>query len=188
MFGHGQLMNARAELQSAIRSKSDDGQDLRIALAHVHLAELNEGAIAAEAMAILNGLGLSQQQALGAVSDLSGGQRNRLALARVLLQPAQLLLLDEPTNHLDLDSIVWLEDWLRRQSATVIVVSHDREFLDRCTDTIWHVADQKSRRYAGNYSAFESAWLEQQRQLDARFRRQERTVAHLTRFIDRFRA
>ena len=81
MSGHAQLMNARAELQSAMRSKSDDGQDLRIALAHAHLAELNEGAIAAEAMAILNGLGLSQQQALGAVSDLSGGQRNRLALA-----------------------------------------------------------------------------------------------------------
>ncbi len=188
MSGHAQLMNARAELQSAMRSKSDDGQDLRIALAHVHLAELNEGAIAAEAMAILNGLGLSQQQALGAVSDLSGGQRNRLALARVLLQPAQLLLLDEPTNHLDLDSIVWLENWLRRQPATVIVVSHDRELLDRCTDTIWHVADQSIGRYAGNYSAFESAWLGKQRQLDAQVRRQRHTIEHLSRFIERFRA
>jgi ATP-binding cassette, subfamily F, member 3 len=106
----------------------------------------------------------------------------------VLLQPADLLLLDEPTNHLDLDSIVWLENWLRRQQATAIVISHDREFLDRCTQTIWHVAEQSIRRYAGNYSAFESAWLEQQRQRDLRLRNQQRTVAHLSRFIERFRA
>jgi ATP-binding cassette subfamily F protein 3 len=184
MSGHAPLMKARADLEHTMLG----GHDLATAQAHAHLAELNEGAIAAQAMALMHGLGFSQHQSERAMSELSGGQRNRVALARVLLQPADLLLLDEPTNHLDLDSIVWLEDWLRRQSATVIVVSHDREFLDRCTDTIWHVADQKIRRYAGNYSAFESAWLEQQRQLDARFRRQERTVAHLTRFIDRFRA
>src|SRR5258706_9944126 len=184
MSGHAQLMKARADLEHMMLG----GHDLATAQAHAHLAELNEGAIAAQGVVLVHGLGFSPHQAERAMSELSGGQRNRVALARVLLQPADLLLLDEPTNHLDLDSIVWLEDWLRRQSATVIVVSHDREFLDRCTNTIWHVADQKIRRYAGNYSAFESAWLEQQRQLDARFRRQERTVAHLTRFIDRFRA
>jgi ATP-binding cassette, subfamily F, member 3 len=184
MSGHAPLMKARAELESA----NLEEQDLRIALAHAHLAELNEGAIAAEAMAILSGLGLSPAQAQGKVSDLSGGLRNRLALARVLLQPAQLLLLDEPTNHLDLDSIVWLENWLRRQHTTTLLVSHDREFLDRCTDTIWHIADQAICRYAGNYSAFESALFDKQRQLDAEARRQQRTVAHLNRFIDRFRA
>jgi len=188
MSGHTPLVKARAELQSALQSGPGEDHDLRLASAHAHLAELNESAIAAEAMAILSGLGLSQTQVQGRVSELSGGQRNRLALARVLLQPAQLMLLDEPTNHLDLDSIVWLENWLRRQEATVVVVSHDREFLDRCTDAIWHIADQSISRYAGNYSAFESAWLDKQRQADAQARRQQRTIAHLNRFIDRFRA
>jgi ATP-binding cassette subfamily F protein 3 len=182
--GHAPLMAARAELAAALAG--DD--ELRVAHAHATLAELNEGAIAAAAATVMHGLGFATSDATRPVSAFSGGWRNRLALARALLRPADLLLLDEPTNHLDMDSVIWLEAWLKRQPATVIVISHDREFLDRATETIWHVADGSVRRYAGNYSAFELALVEQQRQQDAAARSYARTVAHLQSFVDRFRA
>jgi ATP-binding cassette subfamily F protein 3 len=182
--GHAPLMAARAELAAAEVAHDD----LRLAHAHAALAELNEGAIAAEARSVLHGLGFAESDATRPVAAFSGGWRNRLALARALLRPADLLLLDEPTNHLDLDSVVWLEAWLKRQPATVLVISHDREFLDRIAQTVWHVADGTIRRYAGNYSAFETAWFEQVRQQDAAARQYERTAAHLQKFVDRFRA
>jgi ATP-binding cassette subfamily F protein 3 len=184
LAGHAPLMAARAELAAA-----EHGHD-EMALAHAHaaLAELNEGAIVAQAAAVMHGLGFAAADSARAVSAFSGGWRNRLALARALLRPADLLLLDEPTNHLDLDSVVWLEAWLRRQPATVLVISHDREFLDRIAETIWHVDLGTIRRYAGDYSAFELAWLEQQKQQDAAARAYARTAAHLQSFVDRFRA
>jgi ATP-binding cassette, subfamily F, member 3 len=184
LAGHAGLTDARAELAAAESSHDE----MRLAHAHAALAELNEGAINASAMAVLHGLGFAESDAVRSVAAFSGGWRNRLALARALLRPADLLLLDEPTNHLDLDSIVWLESWLKRQPATVLVISHDREFLDRITETTWHIADGTIRRYAGNYSAFETAWLEQQRQQDAAARQYERTAQHLQSFVDRFRA
>ncbi len=184
LAGHAPLMAARAELAAA-ESAHDE---MRLAQAHATLAELNEGALAAQALTVMHGLGFADAVTGKKVREFSGGWRNRLALARALLRPADLLLLDEPTNHLDLDSVVWLENWLKRQQATVLVISHDREFLDRCTETTWHVADGTIRRYAGNYSAFETAWLEQLRQQDAAAKAYERTAAHLQKFIDRFRA
>ncbi len=184
LAGHAPLTAARAELARAEHSHDD----LQLAHAVAALAELDEGAITAEARAVLHGLGFADSDGTRAVASFSGGWRNRLALARALLRPAELLLLDEPTNHLDLDSVVWLEAWLRRQPATVIVISHDREFLDRIAQTIWHVGDLTVRRYAGNYSAFEAAYFEQLRQQDAAARHYERTAAHLQQFVDRFRA
>ncbi len=184
LAGHAPLVEARAELGRAF----DSHDDLRLAHAHARLAELNEGAIVAQAKAVMHGLGFAERDGARRVAEFSGGWRNRLALARALLRPADLLLLDEPTNHLDLDSVVWLEAWLKRQDATVLVISHDREFLDRVTTTTWHVADGTIRRYAGNYSAFELAALEQQKQQDAAARAYERTAAHLQSYVDRFRA
>jgi ATP-binding cassette subfamily F protein 3 len=184
LSGHAPLVAARAELAAA----EQEHDDLRLAHAHAALAELNEGALAASARTVLHGLGFAESDATRTVQSFSGGWRNRLALARTLLAPADLLLLDEPTNHLDLDSVIWLEAWLKRQPATAIVISHDREFLDRVAQTIWHVADGTIRRYAGNYSAFEAAYLEQQKQQDAAARQYERTAAHLQKFVDRFRA
>ena len=184
LAGHAPLTAARSELAAAETAHDD----LRLAHAHAALAELNEGAIAAQALTVMHGLGFADAVTGRRVREFSGGWRNRLALARALLRPADLLLLDEPTNHLDLDSVVWLENWLKRQEATVLVISHDREFLDRCTETTWHVADGTIKRYAGNYSAFESAHLEQLKQQDAAARAYERTAAHLQKFIDRFRA
>jgi len=184
LAGHAPLTAARAQLRAALAG--DD--DLALAHAHAALAELNEGAIVAQAKAVMHGLGFAERDGERRVAEFSGGWRNRLALARALLRPAELLLLDEPTNHLDLDSVIWLEAWLKRQDATVLLISHDREFLDRCTTTTWHVADGTIRRYAGNYTAFEAAWIEQQRQQQAAAKAYERTAAHLQRFVDRFRA
>jgi len=182
--GHAPLCQARADLARAEAGHDD----LELAHAHALLAEINPGAVAAQAQTVLRGLGFAADAGAKPMTSFSGGWRNRLALARALLRPAELLLLDEPTNHLDLDSVVWLEAWLRRQEATVLLISHDREFLDRCVTTIWHVDGQGIRRYAGNYSAFETALIERNRQQDAQARSYKRTAAHLQQFVDRFRA
>jgi len=182
--GHAPLTAARAALARA--EAGDD--DLALAHAHSDLAEINPGAVIAQAQTVMRGLGFAADAGDKPMASFSGGWRNRLALCRALLRPAELLLLDEPTNHLDLDSVVWLENWLRRQSATVLVISHDREFLDHCVGTIWNVADTTIRRYAGDYSAFETALIERNRQQDASARSYQRTAAHLQNFVDRFRA
>jgi ATP-binding cassette subfamily F protein 3 len=184
LAGHTPLAAARAELAAAEAAHDD----LRLSHAHAQLVELNEGAVAAQAAAVLAGLGFAQADLARTVAEFSGGWRNRLALARALMRPADLLLLDEPTNHLDLDSVIWLEAWLKRQPATALIISHDREFLDRCTNVTWHIADGTIRRHAGNYSSFELAWAEQQRQQDAAAKAYARTAAHLQGFVDRFRA
>ena len=118
--GHAPLTAARAELVAA-EAQHDS---MRLAHAHAVLADLNEGAITASAKAVLHGLGFAEFDSARPVRAFSGGWRNRLALARTLLRPADLLLLDEPTNHLDLDSVVWLESWLKRQPATVLVITN----------------------------------------------------------------
>ena len=105
---------------------------------------------------LLHGLGFSREQVAEPVASFSGGWRMRLNLAQALMCPSDLLLLDEPTNHLDLDAILWLEDWLERYPGTLLIVSHDRDFLDGVVNVVVHIDNRKLRRYSGNYSAFET--------------------------------
>lgn len=184
LSGHAPLMNAKAALKRAEAS----GDEMALAAAHSELAEVNEGAVVAQAKAILAGLGFAEADSCRKVHDFSGGWRNRIQLARALMRPADLLLLDEPTNHLDIDSLIWLENWLRRVEATVIIISHDREFLDRSVNTIWSVEDGTICRYAGNYYQFELARIEKLRAQEFARRAYETQAAHLTSFIERFRA
>ncbi len=184
LSGHAPLMNAKAALKRAEAS----GDEMALAAAHSELAEVNEGAVVAQAKAILAGLGFAEADSCRKVHDFSGGWRNRIQLARALMRPADLLLLDEPTNHLDIDSLIWLENWLRRVEAPVISMSHDREFLDRAVNTIWSVEDGTICRYAGNYSQFELARIEKLRAQESARRAYETQAAHLTSFIERFRA
>ena len=183
MAGHAPLAAAKAELEAARAS----GQTMREASAIAALADLNEGLVKSQALTIMAGLGFSNSDAASKVKTFSGGWRNRLSLARALMCPADLLLLDEPTNHLDMDSLIWLEAWLKKLSCTVIIISHDREFLDRAVQTTWSVENGTIVRYAGNYSAYEQQSVEKMRLQEAAHKSYEAKAAHLRAFIERFR-
>ena len=142
----------------------------------------------ARAGELLHGLGFSQVQLSNAVSEFSGGWRMRLNLAQALIARADLLLLDEPTNHLDLDAVIWLQRWLKRFTGTLVLISHDRDFLDDVIDEIIHIEHQQAKFYSGNYSAFERQRAEHLAQQSAQYQKQQKEVAHLTAFVDRFRA
>ena len=178
------LQAAEAELVAA--EASGDGN----AMAHAHLALDEAGAFDARsrAQALLLGLGFKNEQLDAPVSSFSGGWRMRLQLARALMCPAELLLLDEPTNHLDLDALVWLEAWLKRFDGLMIVISHDREFLDAITRVTVHLDEQTLTRYGGNYSAFEEMRAERMTLAAAAYGKQQDRIAHLQKFIDRFKA
>ncbi len=178
------LVAAQAELAAA--EASGDGN----AMAHAHMALDEAGAFdaPARAQALLLGLGFKSEQLDAPVNSFSGGWRMRLQLARALMCPAELLLLDEPTNHLDLDALVWLEAWLKRFDGLMIVISHDREFLDAITRVTVHLDDQILTRYGGNYSAFEEMRAERLTLAAAAYGKQQDRIAHLQKFIDRFKA
>ncbi len=144
--------------------------------------------LAARAGELLHGLGFQQAQLSSPVKDFSGGWRMRLNLAQALISRADLLLLDEPTNHLDLDAVLWLQRWLNRFDGTLVLISHDRDFLDDVIGQILHIEHQQAKLYSGNYTAFERQRAEHLAQQDAQYQKQQREVAHLTAFVDRFRA
>ncbi len=178
------LMEARAALEAA--EAANDGHAM--ADAHALLADVGAFDARSRAQALLMGLGFKTEQLDAPVNSFSGGWRMRLQLARALMCPAELMLLDEPTNHLDLDALVWLEAWLQRYDGTLIVISHDREFLDAITKVTLHLDEGKLVRYGGNYTSFESQRAERMVLQQQAFAKQQERVAHLQKFIDRFKA
>jgi ATP-binding cassette, subfamily F, member 3 len=152
------------------------------------LADADAYTVRSRGEQLLAGLGFSQDQMTQPVSSFSGGWRMRLNLAQALMCPSDLLLLDEPTNHLDLDAIIWLEDWLKRYTGTLIVISHDRDFLDGVVNVIVHIDERKLKRYSGNYSSFERQRAAQIVLAQGMLEKQQRKQAHLQSYIDRFKA
>jgi len=159
----------------------------RMAEVQAALSDVQAWSAPARAEQLLAGLGFAPDQWTRPVAAFSGGWRMRIALARALMAPSDLLLLDEPTNHLDLDAMLWLERWLTAYPGTVMVISHDTEFLDGVVRTILHIDHGKLRQYRGNYSAFLTQRAEQLRQTRLAWERQQRETARLQGFIDRFR-
>jgi ATP-binding cassette subfamily F protein 3 len=186
--GDANLRQLQAELErlEAAPHTTDNG----IAMGHVHsaLADADAYTVQSRAEQLLLGLGFSLAQMQQPVASFSGGWRMRLNLAQALMCPSDLLLLDEPTNHLDLDAIIWLEDWLKRYPGTLIIISHDRDFLDEIVNVVVHIDERKLKRYSGNYSAFERQRAAQIVLAQAALDKQQRTRAHLESFINRFKA
>ena len=182
--GDTRLFSLREKLQKA----EQEGDGLAIAQAHADLSDANAHDAPARAQALILGLGFQVGQLQRPVNSFSGGWRMRLQLARALMCPSDLLLLDEPTNHLDLDALVWLEAWLKRYEGTLIVISHDREFLDAVTQVTVHIEHAQLTRYGGNYSQFEELRAQQLTLQQSAFERQQAKIAHLQKFIDRFKA
>jgi ATP-binding cassette subfamily F protein 3 len=177
-------------LAEAGHAADPDDADIGMALAHAYtdLHDAGEHDAVPRAQALILGLGFKVHELDQPVNSFSGGWRMRLQLARALMCPSDLLLLDEPTNHLDLDALVWLEAWLQKYPGTMIVISHDREFLDAVTDVTLHIAHEQLTRYGGNYSAFETLRAQQLELQQSAFAKQQDKIAHLQKFIDRFKA
>jgi ATP-binding cassette, subfamily F, member 3 len=185
------VMGGDVELAAALRDELDAqarGDTEAMARAHHRIEELHGYDARARAGRLLHGLGFSAETHERAVREFSGGWRVRLNLARALMAPSELLLLDEPTNHLDLDAVLWLEEWLRRYQGTLLVISHDREFLDGVITHTLHLNEGRAKLYAGNYSAFELQRAEQLRLQQIAHEREQAERAHLQSFIDRFKA
>ncbi len=160
----------------------------KLAELHAQLAAAGGYDAPARAAQLMNGLGFATADEQRTVREFSGGWRVRLNLARALMCRSDLLLLDEPTNHLDLDAIVWLEQWLRNYPGTLLLIAHDREFLDRVVDRIINIEQGKATLYRGNYSDFEVQRAEHLAQQSVMFERQQRQISHMQAFVDRFRA
>ena len=182
--GDREYCRLQAELAQA--NKRNDGN--AIARIHDRLDTINAWTIQSRAETLLHGLGFTQAETAQAVKSFSGGWRMRLNLAQALLCPSDLLLLDEPTNHLDLDAVIWLERWLINYQGTLVLISHDRDFLDPIVNKILHIEHQKLNEYTGDYSSFETQRATKLAQQAAMYRQQQQKIAHLQSYIDRLEA
>ncbi len=182
--GDAELRRLQADLASA--EAGDQGE--RIAHLHAELDHIGGYQATARAAQLMAGLGFRPADERRPLSDFSGGWRMRLNLARTLMCRSDLLLLDEPTNHLDLDAVIWLENWLKQYRGTLLLISHDRDFLDSVCNHILHLEQQRATLYAGNYSGFERIRAEQLANQQAAFEKQQREIAHMHSYVERFRA
>ena len=172
--------------QLALANQQNDGY--RIAAIHSQLDAIDAWTIQSRASTLLHGLGFEESQLSLPVKSFSGGWRMRLNLAQALLCRSDLLLLDEPTNHLDLDAVIWLESWLKSYSGTLVLISHDRDFLDPIINKVIHIEQHQLFEYTGNYSNFEIMRASKLAQQNALYQQQQQKIAHLQKFIDRFKA
>ncbi|MDD4914802.1 MAG: ATP-binding cassette domain-containing protein [Methylococcales bacterium] len=182
--GDMELRRLQRQLHSA--EQAHDG--LKQAELHAALDHIGGYTAQSRASRLLNGLGFSTHQQSHPVNSFSGGWRMRLNLAQALMCRSDVLLLDEPTNHLDLDAVIWLQDWLCKYPGTLLLISHDRDFLDAITDHIVHIEQNRAEIYTGNYSDFERMRAEKLAQQQSAFEKQQREIAHIQSFIDRFKA
>ncbi|AFI92240.1 ABC transporter ATP-binding protein [Pectobacterium parmentieri] len=176
------------QLEAALQAANEENDGNAIATLHGKLDAIQAWTIQARASSLLSGLGFSQPQLQQPVSAFSGGWRMRLNLAQALICRSDLLLLDEPTNHLDLDAVIWLEKWLKNYAGTLVLISHDRDFLDPVVTKILHIEQQSLNEYTGNYSSFERQRATRLAQQQSLYEHQQERVAHLQHYIDRFRA
>ncbi len=186
----GDVTLRRLEEELAFLESEPDTLDNGVLIGELYsaLADADAYTVRSRAEQLLLGLGFTMAQMDQPVASFSGGWRMRLNLAQALMCPSDLLLLDEPTNHLDLDAIIWLEDWLKRYAGTLIVISHDRDFLDGVVNVIVHIDERKLKRYSGNYSGFERQRAAQMILAQSAMEKQARQRAHLESFINRFKA
>lgn len=181
--GDVELRDLEAKLSAA--EECDDG--MRIAEIHEKLGQIDAYTAPARAATLLNGLGFNHDEQQKSVSSFSGGWRVRLNLAKALMCRSDVLLLDEPTNHLDLDAVLWLEQWLIKYPGTLLLISHDRDFLDTTVDHIAHLSHQRLKVYTGNYSTFETLRASELLQQQATYEKQQKQLAHMHDFVERFR-
>jgi len=180
--------NELRELQNKLEIAEQQHDGSRIAVLHEKLSTIDAYTARARAAQLLDGLGFVQESQKKSVSAFSGGWRVRLNLARALMCRSDVLLLDEPTNHLDLDAVLWLEQWLEQYHGTLLVISHDRDFLDHIVDHIAYISHQNIKLYTGHYSSFENQRAAELLTRQATYEKQQRQLAHLHSFVDRFRA